>query len=58
VGIIINIPDKGVLWSPVRAVRNEFVIGVCKVGGLLSPAFGKGAKLVNGDLDAKDDSKG
>ena len=57
-GIIINIPDKSVLWGPVRAVRDEFVIGVCKVGGLLSPAFGKGAKLVNGDLDAKDDSKG
>ena len=57
-GIIVNIPDGGVLWGPIRAMRNEFVISVGEVRRFLAPAFGKGAKFVDGYLDTKDDGEG
>jgi hypothetical protein len=58
VGILVYIRDWGEVREPSLSMSDKGIISIFKVGGFLSPAFGKGSKLVYGDVDTKDDGKG
>ena len=57
VGILVYIRDWGEVREPSLSMSDKRVIGILEVGGFLSPAFGKGSKLVYGDVDTKYDGE-